>query len=948
MSVQPVTQPVALDGVEVNAIKRRFVALNRERLRRVHLALGDRQRTFLELLPLLFHINHPMLPGYLSGQAPAGISDYSPAKRTIEAARRLAKSFTYRRRALRSLDIQALYLMGSSGSIAYSKSSDFDIWVCHRPELGAEQLEVLARKAESIQSWATSLGLEVHFFLLSDESFRRGNHENLSEESSGSAQHRLLLEEFYRTGLLVAGRYPAWWLVPPEWEDAYEECVHTLKHKRFINPHEALDFGGVGALPAEEFFGAALWQLYKAVDSPYKSVLKIMLMEAYASEYPRLDILSLRFKRAVYGGETNLDQLDPYVSMTRKVEEYLLALGDTGRLELARRCLYFKVNEAMSRPDTRRNSSWRREAMRELVEQWGWSHARLLMLDSRRTWKIHRVLEERRSLVDALTRSYRSLSDFAREHGGELAIDPEDLNLLGRKLYAAFERKAGKVEIINPGISTDLTEERLSLHHVQGEDQAGWILYRGDVREQSAHEHVPLKRAHGLLETLAWCHFNGLLHPVTSVVNLYPREGEVSLWELRAVLDCLQQLFPEGRLPESTAQQLASPPRVRESGLFINLGLDPMARLTRQGMELTSNRTDALSYGGLWENLALTFDQITVTTWKEVLTFRYRGENALADCLCDYLAWSPLDSEPAPEPVACFSFSSTRGAAIARRIEEVFTDVIDCFHRGAWRDHARYVLRVGQVYYVLQPENGVPRYQRAESLPALLKHLGQPQERFSPVVLDRHTLAETALPLIFAANEPGTVQMFYKVAGDQAEVYVLDERGSLFHQVVPFHDGLTLLSQYQSFLESVQRRQEFLGGAGHTVPAGMEFHQVVRSRSGQMRLDRQNINPYRRSHSFFGVQVIGDVGDGNRAVFTMYCKEREFSTIQYGERLFNEVARFVLEQRASGERYPIHITDIDLSRALLGAEPGDAVQTVHFLDYKRRIETQLNRAIARG
>jgi adenylate cyclase len=36
-----------------------------------------------------------------------------------------------------------------------------------------------------------------------------------------------------------------------------------------------------------------------------------MLIEAYASEFPDPDLLSDRFKRAVYDGERSLNRLDP-------------------------------------------------------------------------------------------------------------------------------------------------------------------------------------------------------------------------------------------------------------------------------------------------------------------------------------------------------------------------------------------------------------------------------------------------------------------------------------------------------------------------------------------------------------------------------------------------------------------------------------------------------------
>jgi hypothetical protein len=60
------------------------------------------------------------------------------------------------------------------------------------------------------------------------------------------------------------------------------------------------------------------------------------------------------------------------------------------------------------------------------------------------------VASERRALVNELNYSYRFLTQFARTEQTVSLINKRDLNVLGRRLYAAFERKAGKVEFINP------------------------------------------------------------------------------------------------------------------------------------------------------------------------------------------------------------------------------------------------------------------------------------------------------------------------------------------------------------------------------------------------------------------------------------------------------------------------------------------------------------------
>jgi adenylate cyclase, class 1 len=940
MSVHPRPVPSA-EGPEVHQIKRRFLAVNHDRLARVRQSLRPRQLAFLELLPLLFHINHPLLPGYISRATPAGLAAYQPSRASLEAARRMARSFAYERRALRQPLIEALFLMGSSGTVAQSEASDFDIWVCHHPQLSAPERAALRDKAIALTAWAAQLELEVHFFVMDAEGFRRGEHEALSHESSGSSQHHLLLEEFYRTGLLLAGRYPLWWLVPPDEEPRYEAYAAELLHKRFVKETEVIDLGPV-RVPPGEFLGAALWQLYKGIDSPYKSVLKLLLMEAYASEYPSMDLLSTRFKRAVYAGDAALDRLDPYVMMAEKVEEYLSRRNEPERLELARRCLYLKVDEPLSRPPPVLQAPWRRELLGRLVQRWGWHHVQLLTLDSHASWKIDRVLHERRLLVDELTRGYRMLSAFAREHSRETPIDPGDLNRLGRKLYAAFERKAGKVELINPGISADLSEAQLAIQQSTSWDgEVNWSLIRGEPQETPGES--PLKRTTSLIELVAWAHFNGLIGP-TTLVNLHTSQSDLSMRELRAILGDLQQLFSRSGTGEAGMDELTRPAHLLVSALFINVGVDPLSHLTRHGMHVVTVHNDALRFGARFENLATSLDQIVATSWQEILTLRYTGPDALIDCLCAHLSWTRPGSGSPPPPVQARSYSSPRGEAIARRVNVLFDDVTRCFHDHPDAEAARYLLEVEDRHYVLQVRDEAVQHRCAASAGELLQLLGEPQRVFSPVLVDRFALVESPLRAVFAANRPGVVQLFYYIAGARAEVYVVDEKGSLFHQSASVRDSATLLAQFQRFFDTVLPRRDFLLADPPDVPyhEAVEYYQLSRDAHGWQALRRQPMH-YGQGARYFDVQVIGDPSGGPGV--TVYCRDHEFASRELGEGLFPAVARHVLAQRASGERYPIYVTDVEVTRPLLDGTAQAEVQTVDFLRLKKRIEDYLNREI---
>ncbi|MCG8535302.1 MAG: adenylate cyclase, partial [Pseudomonadales bacterium] len=120
--------------------------------------LSSRHRLFLESLPLLLHINHPSLPGYVSGATPCGVSGFVPEKENLRAAQTISRSFVYRKKAVQKDRIYSIFLMGSTGTVAHSESSDMDIWICYDPGLALEAIEELQDKLTGIEQWADEIG----------------------------------------------------------------------------------------------------------------------------------------------------------------------------------------------------------------------------------------------------------------------------------------------------------------------------------------------------------------------------------------------------------------------------------------------------------------------------------------------------------------------------------------------------------------------------------------------------------------------------------------------------------------------------------------------------------------------------------------------------------------------------------------------------------------------
>jgi len=931
------------DGIDrkvLTQLRARFMRINHGRLQRAMQALSSRQQRVLTLLPLLFHVNHPLLPGYVSAQSPAGLAGFEPSAELLAEAQRLTRSFAYKPpRAPAPMPIHGLFLMGSLGTLAQAEQSDMDLWVCHASELDSDARENLRRKCDLLQSWAAGQGAEAHFFLIDPERFRSGARDaQLTSDDCGTTQHVLLLDEFYRTAIWLAGRMPLWWLVPASDEHRYAHVTGTLLSKRFIRGEDVLDLGHLAQVPAGEFIGAGMWQLFKGIESPYKSALKLLLTEVYASEHPQVRCLSLRFKQAVYDGQLDLDELDPYVLIYRRLEEYLQARGETERLELVRRCLYLKVNKKISKPPRHREKSWQRLLLERLTGEWGWGERQLILLDSRSQWKVRQVTAERQALVNELNYSYRFLSMFARSRPEGAAASTRDMAVLGRRLYAAFERRAGKVEFINPGIAPDLGEDTLTLVHAPAPRGERWALYNGSLGAQEWPDFAPLRKSRSLIELLAWSHRNGVIDSATRL-SLHPGDSDLSEFELSQLLGCLAQALPMP-LASVTEAALAHPRRPTEELLLINVGLDPLKQHSQMNVHMTSERTDPLGYSGVRDNLVRTLDRITLNSWNELLVERYEGATALLDCLSDVLNARSARGERANLRVFCFC--RNRAVTIAERVESLLSELTGYLDRG---EQPRYLLQIARRYHLLDLLPGNVRHTSLDDLPALLEHLAQDRAEYSPLHLDHNALEGEDLALILEAGRPACVQVFYRLneADGLAQITVLDECGAVWRTQAPFHNETSLLTPLHRFLQAMLYRRESVQPLENPQPVlEIAYYQLVPA--APLRAQRLEPRPVPLNdviQPFYDVQAIVEPGSGARGHVSLFCNHREFSELEYGENLFASVARHIVAQRSEEQPYPCYITDLDLSALLGERQPS----VVHYLRYKASLEEALNSAL---
>lgn len=984
-----------VDRKQLNQLKQRFLNLNQVRHQRTCAALPERQQQFLQVLPLLFHVNHPMLPGYISHSTPAGVYHYTPSNDELRLAKILARSFQYNRDLTeKNMAIDALFIMGSIGTIAQSDSSDLDVWVCHSLPSEHTFLPELERKCQLISQWAAQqIHLEVHFFLMRSDEFSTRRSQCLSSEASGSAQHYLLLDEFYRTALWLAGKIPLWWFIPVSQEKNYSNYRDKLLGKRFINRDDVIDFGGLPNIPANEFIGAGIWQLYKAIESPYKSVLKLLLLEVYASneladittvnapvmnegDAAKINLyqdsinealshqdkltpppsdnhpvsgepLALSFKRAIYAQDPDADTLDPYVMVYHHIEEYLQKHNQLQRLDLVRRCFYFKVNKPLSRASRQAHKTWQRKLLETLVTSWQWSSHQLHMLDNRAYWKAPHVINERALLVNELNHSYRLLSELSKHQQSDIAISSEELIILGRKLHAAFERKAGKIEWINPGISRDLSEDNLCFIREHNDNGESWQVVRGSQNDLAVRniDVEPIKRSRSLLELLLWCHANEILasHTKSDVIG---KQFLLSVNQKQQLILALQQWLPIPLTIEH--QQFTRPAAIERLLIIVNTGVEPQADLHKKGMQMLSSQRDALGYSGLRENLMINADVIQINSWGELIC-RHYASDALVNCLLHYFRLFPPGKQFSLPELSVRCFSSGQGNNIAQRLMELWRDLISCFYSGTRPRSSRYILEMGDEYLLLQFVQQQLQVQRFKNYEKLLDKLAQAQPDFSPIVIDRHGLRDKPLRTICEQVKQRGIYLFYQLEHTRALVTIVDEKGSVFTTDTEYHNQQTLLRPLVNFINAAMQRQVLDGDHTGTLPdqKDISIYELVGNVKQQQGIaERRQLQSDLRQLHFINIKAIAEMDNDQQLRFTIFCNEQEFSTLAYGDDLFKAVASYIIRRRQHGERYPCYITDLDLSlcHATLAQQTG--LQLGHYLHLKLELENNLNSALS--
>lgn len=561
------------------------------------IAFNESKATILfKIIPFLLHCNYPDLPGFIEDEkCPYGIYLLDPTKVVnSELFRRFFPTSTalnHKTDNPFSLNpcIHSLKTIGSIGTTAQTEKSDCDYWISvYLKELGPNGLELLTRKCRIIEDWATSRDIEVHFFLMDIDQTRENRFESAAdEESAGSSLQLLLKDELFRTHILVAGKMLLWWLIPPGLtEKGYQDYVVKLIESNAINSQNCIDLGYIADIPKTEIFGACLWQMNKALDSPFKSIIKFAYLELLLDdEKQKLPLFSDRVKCLVTFRDSLTDErdialkptdIDPYLLLAREIVAfYQLRRNEQKRANLIRECFFLKALEGMvSQKKTFGRKNTRLQETMQLMREWQLLPSHYKQYTNVMSWKYKKLVDFGTKVHGYLIETYKRLRWIFKsfEEGTKVAISERDIAVLGRKLFTFYEKKPNKIEYIRSLSRETMTQNDITIHITRYKGVDYYYAFQGEQDNQSIKNRTELiiRRELHPITLLTWLIVNGILSKQTTL-HLTKNFLPIDLVDLQKVAESILNTFPTVKFSSISAEQLLQAEKITRGLIILNM-----------------------------------------------------------------------------------------------------------------------------------------------------------------------------------------------------------------------------------------------------------------------------------------------------------------------------------------------------------------------------------------
>jgi len=731
-------------------------------------------------IPAILSMNDRKIPGYVDDKCPYGISGYTPDAEVIRFIKsRFGTDFIS---TGSNRFIEMLAVMGSVGTIAYTKKSDFDYWACiDKSRTDEKGLRLFSKKVEDVQKWAEKeAGVEVHIFINDVHNLKQNIFAEDDEEGFGSTVGAVLKDEFFRSSIIVAGKIPFWWVVPKfvideEYDKIFNHIPEEEREAKYV------DIGNLYKISKEDFMGAALFQLIKAIGNPFKSILKIGILERYLFNDDNTLLLSQRVKTAIIRGEITATILDSYLLMFNEVYKYYEeVLTDKSLLIILRQNLYLKIDPQLSKYlalKDKKNLPYKVVVMFKVTHEWGWGIDELRDLDDFESWDYNRIIQFWNYIKKFMLLSYQKISREMPTMNLQNKISESDFKLLSSKLKANFSIEPDKIENFITFKDTPNEPYLYIEPDTRSVRESGWRVYKKIRTDNVKHEkEIAIKGEDDLVKLLAWCSINQVYEPTFSRLYIDSGYNHISKSLITELLNKIFEMFNTEKVHLGNKMYLQNP-RTYKNMIIMNFS--------------DSKASTIASFYHLYMN-----------TWGETFLKHYTNPSDLVMIFSKVLKDGPINNRNFDE--FCYFVSPEPHKKLYKNIEKTFRNAYDFFVNGKQYVKQRLLISIDNNLVCATREDKEISVASFGSDLELLSYVSQRPFRYP----DNRIYSEDNFDLsmideIYGKRLNSTITMVYEDKQKYTMIYVIDENGNLFTYIKRKGEGDPVPACYRFCMNTI-------------------------------------------------------------------------------------------------------------------------------------------------
>jgi len=650
----------------------------------------------------------------------------------------------------------------------------------------------------------------------------------------------VLKDEFFRSSIIVAGKIPFWWAVPKfVTDDEYDKIFNHIPEEE--REEKYVDIGNLYKISKEDFLGAALFQLIKAIGNPFKSILKIGILERYLFSDEDTLLLSQRVKTAVIRDEITATILDSYLLMYNEVYKYYEeVLNDKSLLIILRQNLYLKIDPQLSKYlalKDKKNLPYKVVVMFKVIHEWGWGIDEIRDLDDFESWDYNRIIQFWNYIKKFMLLSYQKISRQMPAMNLQNKISESDFKLLSSKLKANFSIEQDKIENFITFKDTPNEPYLYIEPDTRSVKESGWRVYKKvRIENNTSEREIAIKTENDLVKLLAWCSINQVYEPTFSRLYIDSGYNHISKSLITELLNKIFEMFNTEKVHLGNKFYLQNP-RTYKNMIIMNF---------------SDSKASSIS----------SFYHLYMNTWGETFLKHYTNASDLVMIFSKVIKDGPINNRNFDE--FCYFVSPEPHKKIYKQIEKTFRNAYDFFLSGKQYVKQRLLISIDNNLVCATKEDKEITVASFSSDIELLSYVSQrpfrypdnriyPDENFELTIIDE----------VYGKRTNSTLSMIYEDKQKYLMVYIIDENGNLFTYIKKKGEGDPVPCSYRFCMNTILNIKKT--NTGKAINEDMQCYKLDVDKFGKINI-KDDLRNVRQLDSFYnsgnGIMIDVALKDG--------------------------------------------------------------------------------------